>query len=644
MERYVFIHGSSVGQSAFVPTGAPEAVCNDIAAKYFQGRTLRQKESAAGKALFVELYGSSQGIWCVYSFVNNVCLGANGRDGQYFAISILCKGTYVYPESIYDMLAAAYETMFKNGRILKNAENGQSQYVISQFSEQKEYLTAFLKKIEEVFDKVSAGEGKSLGDNVSTADYDSWRGYKVSLDTCNSISVFKELTGFGRLYVSGEYESASATISALRSQLSKLQVEKAEIENMHIEATRSQKSREFDKIEDLNSQIRQKDIEIASLQKENAGYEAAIGAVRKELDRYAKVSKAVIDLQDKKTQCQSKRWQDMLKWLLLVLILLFTLLNALASFGFFRDGPTSGEGGQTSGETQSTVTGSTAVNDNPIPEVVSLNVSPSELDFTSGGETKILSIFTDGEWEMDNLSEWIVCTKDENNVRTLKVKADANHSTKGRQCEIVIRSGQFEKKVSIRQAAAASSSSGSNILPYEFIVTDNNGKKLKEGDEVVKGQVINVELKGLVDNRGYGWTQSKCTLSGGAENTKTKVVTIGSEDGDAVFGYGKLGKKYSSQRKKFKLKIKPGTSTSAATSGSSPAAGESTEGLSSSATLEMTRTPAGLGPSKEGMAPAETESSVNSGNSTVSESLEEPGTLPGSGTSAEEDVRPNQTP
>ena len=56
MERYVFIHGSSVGQSAFVPTGAPDAICNDIAAKYFQGRTLRQKESAAKKALFLDLY------------------------------------------------------------------------------------------------------------------------------------------------------------------------------------------------------------------------------------------------------------------------------------------------------------------------------------------------------------------------------------------------------------------------------------------------------------------------------------------------------------------------------------------------------------------------------------------------------------
>ena len=96
----MFIHGSSVGQSAFVPAGAPELICNDIAVKYFQGRTLRQKESAARKAMFVDLYNGSQGIYSVYSFVNNACFGANGREGQYFAISILCKGAYIYPESI----------------------------------------------------------------------------------------------------------------------------------------------------------------------------------------------------------------------------------------------------------------------------------------------------------------------------------------------------------------------------------------------------------------------------------------------------------------------------------------------------------------------------------------------------------------
>ena len=229
MERFVFIHGSSVGQSALVPAGAPELICNDIAAKYFQGRTLRQKESAARKAMFVDLYHSSQGIYSVYSFVNNACFGANGREGQYFAISILCKGVYIYPESIYSMLNSAYDTIFKNGKILKRIENGEYQYVISQFSEQKDYLTAFLKKVEEAFDKLAPGEGKSISPNVSSANYDSWRGDKVSLDVCNSNSALKALTEVGRLYISEEYESASVTINTLRAQVQRLQAEKTEI-------------------------------------------------------------------------------------------------------------------------------------------------------------------------------------------------------------------------------------------------------------------------------------------------------------------------------------------------------------------------------------------------------------------------------
>ena len=47
MKCFVFMHGSSVGQSILVPTDAPAKICNDIANKYFQGRILRQKESSA---------------------------------------------------------------------------------------------------------------------------------------------------------------------------------------------------------------------------------------------------------------------------------------------------------------------------------------------------------------------------------------------------------------------------------------------------------------------------------------------------------------------------------------------------------------------------------------------------------------------
>ena len=538
MERFVFIHGSSVGQSAFVPTGAPELICNDIAAKYFQGRTLRQKESAAMKAMFVDLYHSSQGIYSVYSFVNNACFGANGREGQYFAISILCKGTYVYPEPRYSMLNSAYDTIFKNGKILKGIENNGCQYVISQFSEQKDYLAAFLKKVEEAFDKLVSGEGKAISPNVSSADYDSWRGDKVSLDVCNSTSALKALTEVGRLYISEEYESASVTINTLRAQVQRLQAEKTEIETKHIEAKRSQKSKERDEIEELNSQIRQKDIEINALQKDNENYEASIDVVRKELDKYAKVGKAVADFQNKRSQSQSKGWRDMLKWCLLILIFILTLFSALANFGFFRylsllpEKEQTGEIKEGVGSAESKQVSSVAT---------SLTVTPKEVTFTSEGGASEVLVATDGTWDLPSLNdiEWISCSKKDGS--TLEIIASANTTGEERTHTFMIKSGQFEKQVKVLQSAAPKNNSPQ--ISYIINVTDAiTGTSIQSGETVHPGQ----KLKVVVSNpskaaTGYGWKYSNCAGNDQGRNVKEVDVTVGNDASkDVVIAYGGL--------------------------------------------------------------------------------------------------------
>lgn len=550
MERYVFIHGSSVGQSAFVPAGAPELICNDIAVKYFQGRTLRQKESAARKAMFVDLYNGSQGIYSVYSFVNNACFGANGREGQYFAISILCKGAYIYPESIYTMLSSAYDTIFKNGKILRGIENGECQYVISQFSEQKDYLAAFLKKVEEVFDKLVSGEGKAISPNVSTADYDSWRGEKVSLDVCNSTSALKALTEVGRLYVSEEYESASVTINTLRAQVQRLQAEKTEIETKHIEAKRSQKSKERDEIEELNSQVRQKDIEINTLQKENENYEASITAVRKELDKYAKVGKAVADFQNKRSQSQSKGLQDMLKWCLLILIFILTLFSALANFGFFRNLSPLPEEEQT-GENKEGV-GSVESATDPTPaEATTLVVTPKEIEFPSEGGTESIMVATDGYWEAPllNDAEWISCIKVNDSSLQIEVAANA---AEARNHTFMLKSGSLEKQVKITQLGKKKETT---VLPYTFVVTDESGNPINASSTVTIGQKIYVKVNGRKEANGYGWAFFNCSGDNDGKNTEEVTVTI---DGNrnqeyAVFSYGDLST--GDKRQKFRLKI-----------------------------------------------------------------------------------------
>lgn len=534
----MFIHGSSVGQSAFVPSGAPELICNDIAVKYFQGRTLRQKESAARKAMFVDLYNGSQGIFSVYSFVNNACFGANGREGQYFAISILCKGVYIYPESIYSMLSSAYDTIFKNGKILRCIENGECQYVISQFSEQKDYLAAFLKKVEEVFDKLISGEGKTISPNVSAADYDSWRGSKVSLDVCNSASSLKTLTEVGRLYISDEYESASETINILRAQVQRLQAEKTEIETKHLEAKRSQKSKERDELEELSSQIRQKDIEINTLQKENENYEASINAVCKELDKYAKVGKAVADFQNKRSQSQSKDWKDMLKWCLLILIFILTLFSALANFGFFRNLSPLPEKEQT-GENKEVV--GSAESKQVSSVATSLTVTPKEVTFTSEGGASEVLVATDGTWDLPSLNdiEWISCSKKDGS--TLEIIASANTTGEERTHTFMIKSGQFEKQVKVLQSAAPKNNSPQ--ISYIINVTDAiTGTSIQSGETVHPGQ----KLKVVVSNpskaaTGYGWKYSNCAGNDQGRNVKEVDVTVGNDASkDVVIAYGGL--------------------------------------------------------------------------------------------------------
>ena len=520
MERYVFIHGSSVGQSAFVPAGAPELICNDIAVKYFQGRTLRQKESAARKAMFVDLYHSSQGIYSVYSFVNNACFGSNGREGQYFAISILCKGVYIYPESIYNMLNSAYDTIFKNGKILKCIENGECQYVISQFSEQKDYLAAFLKKVEEAFDKLVSGEGKVISPNASSADYDSWRGDKVSLDVCNSTSALKALTEVGRLYISEEYESASVTINTLRAQVQRLQAEKTEIETKHIEAKRSQKSKERDEIEELNSQIRQKDIEINALQKDNEIYEASIDVVRKELDKYAKVGKAVADFQNKCSQSQSKGWQDMLKWCLLILIFILTLFSALANFGFFRNISPLPEEKKT-GENKEDVG---SANSDTGQSSLEFTIEPSRTSFTAQGGTQDLHM-SSANWQLPKSSvEWITFNQKDSNTLTVMVSpndAEERSSTftiNDIQCKVV-------------QSGVQPNYSG------DYSMTIKRGSMiLDDSSQVFQNETLTVSI---INGTGQTtWTLNNCTTNSNLSWGEIRIMVTGkpSEYIDITYG------------------------------------------------------------------------------------------------------------
>lgn len=542
MERFVFIHGSSVGQSVFMPVDGVETIGNDIANKYFQGRTLRQKESSAKMALFVDLYKDSNGaLYCIYSLVNNDCRGANGREGQYFALSIVCKSVYVYPEIVYKMLYSAYSQMFKANKILETNKEGEDQFVISQFKDEEEYLSVFIKQIRDVFDTISSGLYKTFDSSIHLADYDSWRGTKVCIEVCNSIETFDSLCEIGRLYISGEYESPSQKIKVLEGRIKSLEAEKAKFERHNAETKRFEKSKVRDEIEKLNLEIKQKDNEIESLSAENNGYKAAIEIVHNELDKYAKVGKAISNLQGKKSQYESKSKKDLLKICLLFIVLVLNILVGVMNYAFFRDLSSSLEKLQEKGE----ITGGGK-------QASSLVISSKELVFEAGGGEQHIQVSTDVEWECPKSPEdWLVLQKKGNN--DLLVSATSHDSIEDRQCTFMLKAGNSEEKqISIIQKGKPVTAANG----YIFIVKNRKGETLNQGDSVHIGEVLSVEVTNpRKEASGFGWCYSNC--SGDKRNLDKVEVKVenpsNKDDHDVVFSYGDLQNR--DKRTQFYLKL-----------------------------------------------------------------------------------------
>lgn len=537
MEITAFIHGSSVGQSVLIPSGAPVEICNDIATKYFQGRVPRQKESAAGKSLFVDLYKSSKGIYyTLYSYVINSCFGANGRDGQYFAISVLSKGGYVYPETVYYMFQAAYNTLFKTYKILKINEQGENQYVISQFAEQKDYLTALLKKIESSFEGIISRDGLTITESAVSADYDSWKGYKVTLDVCNSMFVYRSLLETGRIYISEEYESLSATIKNLRSQIQKLETDNAKIERKYAETVHSENSKVQNKINELNALIDQKDIEIRDLQSKNNDYQATIDIISEELGKHAKESKPITALLDKKQQVQGKSRKDVLKLCLLMAIFLLTLLSSIANYSFFRNFP----------QYHKDEAGRSVTADKNAPIVngdAAGTVSTGEVNFAIGAMSYAVGAVSnsDGSIVFDNSGGFAV----------VDINADAVQVV----CPDWISASIVNKQLLIlvqpnvltvyREAELSIYGSKIHILQHEktdpdfgLVVKYKNGNVLvSEYSKVAKGDTLYATVNYWFEANNFGWKYNENLRP--INDQMTQYVVTGDVGSTAIISYGR---------------------------------------------------------------------------------------------------------
>ncbi len=562
MEQYAFIHGSSVGQSIYIPSGAPNSICTDIANKYFQGRVLRQKEAALKYALFVDIYKSSDGIdYCVYSFVNNDCVGANDRQGQYFALSVICKESFVYPEDIYRMLLSAYNQMYNTGKILGKNKKQEDKYFISQFDEEKEYLSVFLQKIEEAFVNITKGYSKPLPSNVHGADYNTWRGVKVNAQLCNTTDTFNNLCNIGRLYIAEEYESSSDKIKSLEGRIQTLESQNAELEDKVMRAKNASASKSRDEIERLNSKIREQENEIKRLQTENEDYQATIDTVNGKLEKYAKISKKISGLQDKKTQYKPKTKSDLLKTILLFIILIISIFSFLLSYLFFRDisqlltkEQEVGESviNQPSGKNDAASLNTNSVTTGESEKATSLVVTPNDIRFESTGGKKRIQITTDGNWKMpESTNDWLAFEKTGNNQLTINVVA--NESTNDRISTFMINAGSHETQIKVAQKGKATAP---EKIEHNVVVMTERREILAEKAFVNPGQKLVAKVTSpQLGTNGYGWACHNCTKSDSIDAQTMEFFVGENAHGTVVISYGKLGLQNLSLRKRFELRV-----------------------------------------------------------------------------------------
>lgn len=566
MERYAFIHGSSVGQSTYIPSNAPKGVCSEIADRYFKGRELRCKESDAGMALFVELCKNSQGSsFICYSFVNNNCVGATekkdeeGRQGQYFAISVISQ-EYVFPEPVYNLLLQAYKQLFEGKIIDKDGK-----FLIAQFDEKKDDFQNAVSQIDRFFTEFS--QGKPLKNGSRQADFNSWKGERINLDTCNSEHAFDTLCKLGRIYISQEYESPNAKIKSLEIKVSELQSEKAEMEERINKAKITERNKNKEEIDGLAIKLKEKEAESKRLQTENDRFKESIGIVRSELDKIEKSNKEIHSLRGKASNDYEKGKKDIVKLLLLTLVLVFTLISGILSYTFFRNLSSDIEKIKTKIENVKNVpevpTKQPEVKPDPgsveqpqVPEETSetLSLTISKLDFEAAGSSKDIIVTSSESWdyEKSNIPKWLTLTKKENK---LTVKAIANATNDQRNYTFMVRSGDLEKQVTISQKGREKVEKPEKP-DFGMVIKDSKGNVLKAGSKVTRGQKLTASVSKPSSADGVGWTFDGCSGNNNGQNWAEVQVTVSAESGTIAIGYGPKNDKSKRQIISFQVEVK----------------------------------------------------------------------------------------
>ena len=165
-----------------------------------------------------------------------------------------------------------------------------------------------------------------------------------------------------------------------------------------------------------------------------------------------------------------------------------------------------------------------------------LSVSPTVVDFTSGGGQYFINIKSNTSWIIDQKPEWITCESNGVGDHVLPIKASENTSDQTREGSIKIKTldGKVTVEVKVTQAAASSSESSLKVSPSLLEFVSGGGIKTISLTTNSKWRVV--DKPDWISCNSYGEGNSELVITA-TENTSSEsrngIIKIETNDGKA---------------------------------------------------------------------------------------------------------------
>ena len=251
----------------------------------------------AKTVLVVEIRKDTTGYCSYYTYIRpqNV-VAQGGRTGSYFGMSLKIVGEYctdVY--SLYQLLDKIYEEKIVGAVIARSGNT--EEYTVASFSDAEielrniaQLLENQLKtKFEDDFDEIDSSFTKQ---HASSSVY-------CNVDDVNSEAFFKTTRVYGKVFVSPEYPSKDAIITALSSSDKKYQTLKADSEkqiadlqneNTQIPQLKTRVATLGEELADAQKKVQELQASVNTLNTSNSSLNQQLNKARQECEQLKKVS------------------------------------------------------------------------------------------------------------------------------------------------------------------------------------------------------------------------------------------------------------------------------------------------------------------------------------------------------------------